>query len=576
MSNRIASRAVSVAAALFLSVLAACSDAVAPQPDIPVASVVVSPSASSLTVGTLLTLQAIPKSANGEDLERPVTWSSEDEALATVSLTGIVTALAPGEVEIRAASEGQTGSAVLTIVPATPVPVADVRLSVDGEVVLAWDGETTISATALDAQGNVLEGRSIQWHTTKPSVVAVNHGALYAIRPGSAIVSAIIEGKAASVGVRVLDPPITSIEIEGATGLEVGEIAAFASKIIRANGEALYGPVSWTSSAPGIISTHPGDLWGVALAAHAVGVATITASRDGISTSVTLRVTPRATHDLIYNRWTGNASEIFTLGLAVDGVAPVRLNAGNVSREPSPSPDGTQFVFTVRQLLPSGEWQNDLYIVNRNGMNMRWLTRLPGAEDQPEWSPDGTRILFRHTLDNTTDLFLINVDGTGLTNLTNGLPVTMTDKRDPTWSRDGTRIAFIGAVAGQHKVWVMDADGANARQVTTDAGFDMTPTFSPDGQRIAFTRYNTVQPALGDDVMIVSSLGGTPARLALAGDQRNPAWSPDGQYIAVNGTAVAGQGQTDIYTLRPDGTGLRLRTINPAWGGGFNPAWIAR
>jgi TolB protein len=152
----------------------------------------------------------------------------------------------------------------------------------------------------------------------------------------------------------------------------------------------------------------------------------------------------------------------------------------------------------------------------------------------------------------------------------------MTDKRDPTWSRGGTRIAFIGAVAGQHKVWVMNADGTNARQVTTDAGFDMTPTFAPDGQRIAFTRYNTAEPVLGDDVMIVSAQGGVPTRLSLAGDQRNPAWSPEGHYIAVNGTAVAGQGQTDIYTLRPDGTGLRLRTINPAWGGGFNPAWIAR
>ena len=574
MSTRIRLRAVQMTAALLLAVLAACSDAVAPA--IPVASVVVAPSSSLLTVGTQVTLQATPTAANGEELERPVTWSSEDEALATVSSTGVVSALGAGTVGIRATSEGHAGRAVLTIVPVEPVPVAEVQLSVDNEIVLAWDGETTISAVALDAQGNVLVGRPVQWHTTKPNVVAVNHGALYAIRPGSAIVSAIIEGKAGSVGVRVLDPPITAIQIEGPTGLEVGEVAAFASRITWANGEVLYGPVSWSSSAPDFISVEPGDLWGVALAGRAPGVATITASRNGISASVTLRVTLRPTHDLLYNKWTGPSSEIFALSLANAGSNPVRLNAGNVSREPSPSPDGTQFVFTVRQLLWTGEWQNDLYIVNRNGMNMRWLTRLPGVEDQPEWSPDGRKILFRYVVDDRSDLYVINVDGTGLTNLTAAFPATMTDRRDPAWSRDGSRIAFIGAVAGQHKVWVMDADGSNARQVTTDAGFDMTPTFAPDGQRIAFTRYNAAEPALGDDVMIVTLQGGTPTRLALAGDQRTPAWSPDGHYIAVSGSSVAGQGTSEIFTLRPDGTGLRLRTVNPAWGGGFNPAWIAR
>jgi TolB protein len=554
----------------------ACSDSVAPPPHTPVASVIVSPPTTSLTVGQQVTLEATPKASDGKELERPIQWMSENEALATVSGAGVVTTLAAGEVGIRASSEGQVGRAVITILPITPVPVAEVRLSVDAEIVLTWDGETTISAVALDAQGNVLEGRSIQWHTTKPSVVAVNHGALYAIRPGSAIVSAVIEGKAASVGVRVLEPPITSIQIEGSSGLETGDVVGFAAKVTRANGETLYEPVSWYSSAPGIISIESQDFWGATVAAHAEGAATVTASRDGISTAVTLRVTPRATHDLIYNKWTGPNSEIFTLSLGVDGSVPVRLNAGNVSREPSPSPDGTQYVFSVRQLLLTGEWQNDLYIVNRNGMNMRWLTRTSGIEDQPEWSPDGTKILFRGVDFNTSDLFLINVDGTGLTNLTAGLPATMTDKRDPTWSRDGTRIAFIGAVAGQHKVWVMDADGSNARQVTTDAGFDMTPTFSPDGQRIAFTRYNTGSPTLGDDVMIVPAQGGAATRLALAGDQRTPAWSPDGLYIAVSGSAVAGTGTSEIYTLRPDGTGLRLRTMNPAWGGGSNPAWIRR
>lgn len=578
MSSRTAARAASVAAVLVLSLLAACTDGTIepPPPSVPVASVQVLPLLPSVTVGEQLTLVAMPRAANGDVLQRPVTWSSENEALATVTAAGVVTTLAAGEVGIRATSEGKYGVALVTISPIPPAAVDTVRLSVDDEIVLAWDGETTISAIALDAHGNVLQGRTVQWHSTKPSIVAVNHGTLNAIRPGVATVSAIVEGVAASVGVRVNEAPITSLAIEGSTGLEVGEVVPFGSKITRANGEALYGPVSWSSSAPGILRVDYEDLTGATIAALAEGTATITIARDGVQASVTLSVTTRSTHDLIYNRWSGTNSEIFVMGLAVDGTIPLKLNAGNVSREPSPSPDGTQIVFAVTQPTITGELQNDLYIVNRNGMNMRWLTRAPGIEEQPEWSPDGTRILFHGVVDGKSDLFVINVDGTGLTNLTAGLPAAMVDKREPAWSRDGSRIAFIGVMGTEHKVWTISANGANAKQITTDVGFDRFPTFSPDGSQIAFTRHNITTPSYGNDVMIVSSQGGTPTRLALPGDQINPAWSPDGGYIAVNGSAVAGQGQVEIWTLRPDGSGLKLRTVNPAWGGGFNPAWIVR
>ena len=92
----------------------------------------------------------------------------------------------------------------------------------------------------------------------------------------------------------------------------------------------------------------------------------------------------------------------------------------------------------------------------------------------------------------------------------------------------------------------MNTDGSNVVQVTTDMGFDVTPTWAPAGDRIAFSRYNAAAPQNGWDIMIVNAAGGTPVRLTLPGDQLVPAWSPDGQYIAVTGTAVAGQGTQNI------------------------------
>lgn len=580
--SSIATRALPKALAIVLALLAACGDSnsvIVDPPPVRVASVVVTPDAQELIVGQQLTLEAKPKAADGKDLEREVVWTSENTSLATVTETGVVTALAVGQAYIRATSEGKFGRAVLTIRPVPPVPVAEVRLSVDEEIVLEWDGITQITATAYDAQGNVLIDRHVQWSSNRPSVAAVVNGTVEAQNPGTATITATVEGIVASVGVRVNQAPIVALHIEAlTTGLEIGETFLFGSRIERANGENLYGPVSWTSSAPAIGRIAHSDISYGVVEALSEGTFTLTATREGFTTSMTLTVSKRPTHDLIYNRWENGTSEIFTFALGTADGVPVRINAGNVSRQPSPSPDGTQLVFAVSQTLPNGELQNDLYVVSRNGQNMRWLTRMPGLEDDPAWSPDGTKILFHATDENhRSDIYVVDaVDGGGLTNLTAFIGAEMYAKRHPAWSPDGKRVAFVGGVNGNHKVYTMAADGSDLRQITTDAGYDDSPTFSPDGTKIAFVRYNAASPGYGDDIMIVPSAGGAPVRLTLAGDQRSPVWSPDGKFIAVSGTPVASTGKAQIYTMRADGTGLRLRTVDPAWGGGVSPAWIAR
>ena len=569
-----------VSTIVVLSVVAACSDddnVVDPPGPVPVASIVVSPDTHTLQVGELVTLRASPKAADGSSLARPVVWSSENETLATVTSNGVVTTLAVGQVAIRATSEGRVGRSTITIQPKPPASVAEVRLSVDDEIQLEWNGSTQISAKALDAEGNELSNRQVEWISSKPSIATVSGGKIEAKGPGMAMIAAVIEGVSAAVGVRVKQAPVVEVYIDAnTTGLETGETFTFGSRVKRANGEVLSSPVRWTSSAPAVARVDHEDLWYAAIQALAEGTFTLTATSEGVSTSLTLRVTTPPTQALVYNRFSGNGvSEIFTLGLRADDV-PVRVNAGNVSRDPSPSPDGTQLVFAVSQRTPMGTLQHDLYIVNRNGMNMRWLTRAEGMEDYPQWSPDGSKILFRGaSVTGQTDLYTINVDGTGLVTVTAGL-TQLSGKLDPAWSPDGSHIAFIGVQGGSYKVWTIKSDGTDARPVTTDTGFDMQPTFSPDGQRIAFVRYNAAAPANGDDIMIVSANGGTPTRLTLPGDQRTPAWSADGRFIAVTGTATAGTGVQEIYTMRADGSGLRLRTVNPGWGGGANPAWIVR
>ena len=572
-------------ALLVAFVAAACdsSSVQEPQTPAPVATVEVSAPSTNVMVGQQLTLVATPKSAAGEPLQRPVTWSSQNVQIATVSSAGVVTAITPGAVNIVATSESRTGVAAIAVTAASPAPVAEVRLNVDDEVLLEWNGTTQLSAVALDAQGAELPGRSVQWQTSKPAIATVSdNGSVQAVAAGIATITAIIEGVASNVGVRVKTAPVAEVVLEvpaSASALEVGETVFVGTRVKLASGQLVERAMTWTSSNSAVATASSSAPVAAAVEAHAAGDVTLTAAIEGKSASITLRVTPKPTHDLIYNRWNAqNASEIFVLPLDVAGGVPVRLNAGNVSRDPSPSPDGTRLVFAVSQIDPLGRDQNDLYIVNRNGMNMRWLTSMPGVEDEPTWSPDGSKILF-HASDGSgleNALWTVNVDGTGLTKLTTSLPAGVSDPRHAAWSPNGSRIAFTAARDGQHKVWTMNADGSDARQVTTDDGFDVGATWSPDGMRIAFSRYNPGVPTNGWDVAIVSAAGGAAVRLSLAGDQLTPAWSPDGNYIAVTGTAVAGQGTQNLYTLRPDGSGLRLRTVNTGWGGGTAPAWVSR
>jgi uncharacterized protein YjdB len=562
-------------AALALLAAIACSDSnddPAPvTPPVPVATVTVSPGIQTLIVGASATLTATLADAAGNPITgRPITWVSNSPSVVTVTSSGVVTAISEGVAQIDAASGGKYGTANI-VVNRTPVAHIDITPATLSLV----EGETgALSATAKDANGAVLEGRAITWRSSDVDIASIYaNGQILAIRPGTVTITAESEGRTATLELTVAAVAVANISVSPLTpGLETGDVFSLTAVAQDAAGRALSRTITWSTSDAAVATIAPNGQ----VIVRGPGTVTLTATAEGKSGSVTGVADAPPAANLLYQRTTPLSNEIFTLNLAAGG-APAKINAGSVSHQPSVTGDGSRIAFFVSMTAPNGEIVEDIYAVDRVGTNIKRLTTTPGVDNAPAWSPTpGLSLIAFHRLDAATgrsDIWVMNGDGTNQRNLTADLPIDLA-RGEPAWSPDGQWIAFTSsrgtAGPGRGSIWIMRADGSEKRQLTShpDNGFDLHPTWSPDGQRIAFQRAS---------VAIVTVATGVVTYLNVPGIAAQPSWSPDGRHIAFTWHDVGPNGSDwQLYTVRADGTGMRLRTTNPLWGGGVSPTWIVR
>jgi TolB protein len=196
------------------------------------------------------------------------------------------------------------------------------------------------------------------------------------------------------------------------------------------------------------------------------------------------------------------------------------------------------------------------------------------------WSPDGTSIAFIADRDkvftgrNRINLYLMDVDGENVRNLTRGAVNWLDAFITPIWSPNGIHIAFASnppGTASQDRLYVIRSDGSNLFGLSPnpESSEVFPPSWSPDGKQIAFIS----NPYRDNQFYISDVVRGTLNLLPIkAISILDAVWSPDGHQIAFK-AFLGGMSSFNVFTIQPDGSGLRQLThdLNGVYGASWSP-----
>lgn len=255
---------------------------------VPVDSVAVAPSSATRLVGQTVQFAATTLDSNNNVLTgRVVTWSSSNDAIATVDASGLATALSVGTATITATSEGVGGTALFTV---TNVPVASIQVQPDSAA--RFVGQTAqFTAATYDSSGAALSGRAVTWQTSNAAVATISAAGLATgVAAGTATITATSEGLSDTAFIRVRAVPVDSVSVTPASAVRYpGQSVQLSAATFDSAGGALSGrAVAWTTSDAAVASVDTSGL----VTAGAVGTATITATSEGVSGTALIRVDP--------------------------------------------------------------------------------------------------------------------------------------------------------------------------------------------------------------------------------------------------------------------------------------------
>jgi dipeptidyl aminopeptidase/acylaminoacyl peptidase len=248
----------------------------------------------------------------------------------------------------------------------------------------------------------------------------------------------------------------------------------------------------------------------------------------------------------------------------LDGTAGDPLTAGTepndgsvlVEAHPDWSPVAERLAMT-RYLVRGGDAEPPkIWTLAADGSQLVQLTDGTHPDFLPAWSPDGTRIAFTRELRGSAEIFVMNADGSGVTQLTHDRAV---NDDHPAWSPDGAQIVYASGTESGQDLYVMSADGSDPTRVTSGPFFASEPSWSPDGDEIAFI--------CDSDPCLVGAKPGSRAvqLLGTRPKEFSPRWSPDGRWIAF-ARFPGGLRLLEVATRKEVPVALQADSFTLSWG----------